>query len=180
MINLAKECNVPSLLPAAFYQLGRTFGPNQNPIEFAYNEVDTKLLSPEDWASLVHGRDQLRIAVTRFLHQFLMLRRKVGTRTSVCGQCPVDRPDAWGCKNYLKEWWIASCFEMLASEDILFIDPLEGLKKLSDMVSTIQTICAPCREWVQFQLVDQREQIWDSLPDYFNLNMFMVNGSSEI
>jgi len=179
VIRLARECNVPSLLPAAFYHLGRCYDAGLYG-ESEYNEPEINLLATEDWHCLLRGRDMIRAELAAYLCNFLVERRAIDAK-SICSHSPPDRPDSWGCKQSVREWWTATCFQALPK--VLFVDPLEELNVLSRKVdSAPSAICKYCRPWMKQYLMDQRHCLWANLRDSFGLNVdkMVDDGLSEI
>lgn len=170
VIRLAKECNVPSILPAAFYHLGRCYALTPESDHLQYNPPNTELLTPQDWSSLLRGRDSIRAQVSHFLYRFVSMRRPVGNSDHVCHKSLPESPETWACRKNIKDWWVQTSFEMLSSQDVLFNDPLEGLKIMSHMVSNNTHVCGPCRGWVQGMLAQQRAVLWQSLEGHFGLD----------
>lgn len=148
--------------------MGRCYDMEKCGEEAKYYPPDTELLITSDWSTLLRGRDNMRSAITRFLHTFIAQRRKLGG----CYNSPEDEPEAWGCRRPVKDWWTTTCFEMLSGpDDILFVDPLEGLKRLSNMAVLNPQICKRCREWMQREILGERHRVWGDLQGYYGLDL---------
>jgi hypothetical protein len=176
VIRLAKECYIPSLLPAAFYHLHRSYDLGMcGRIEYIEAEID--LLTTDDWHSLLNGRNQMQLELASYLSDFLTERRPIDAK-NVCNHSPPERPDSWGCKQNARDWWIATCFQALPK--LLFVDPLEELNVLSRKVDSAQSVCRHCRSWMQHYLITRRRTLWSRLKDFFEVGPDFEHVTSDL
>jgi hypothetical protein len=127
----------------------------------------------------MRGRDKMYRSLATYFHEFLSKRRVISSHCT-CNNTLPDRPDVWGCKSHVRDWWTANCFDLLVTEPGVLADPLDVLNNLSDFVANAHQICGQCRRWVQASLRAEREQMWGRLAEYFELDLEDMRGDQSL
>ncbi|TFY80791.1 hypothetical protein EWM64_g3228 [Hericium alpestre] len=172
-INLSHACNVPNILPAAFYHLSRISIlhdwdrthvaledngiPDYSDLVNGARTARWNLLSKEDFICLLTGRERLKDAINV----------KVWTEHNAHVTHPHPNEDYGGCKSkyWSKVWDVVerACRE---SSDVL--------KTLRDVVDILQSsgnpaLCYSCEHGIKKGIDEVRNEIWNGLHDYFDL-----------
>jgi hypothetical protein len=140
LIPLARETNIPRVLPWAFY-LCTQMGPE----ELLQNTV----LSWKDKALCLAGKEALWEMRKTVTHSFLL--RFVPAQNCSSGQCRVRMPD------YPEA---LDAFEMLRKSPHI-------LEEYTDWAAL--RLCVGCRTFLQAQHRSGRERVWQLLPTFFHL-----------
>lgn len=163
-IRIASDYNIPSILPAAFYQLALLStdadwdGYRENPtregkqLRFGARTARWGLLDKRDLMRLVHGQ-KLLAAYTR----------EIGT--DIFGlRCPTNTK---GCSKARNDCW--KYFQENAP--ISMDDPLDVLYDCMRMDALFAEMpCASCAAEISAMAEKKRRELWRRLPAFFNLN----------
>ena len=160
-IRLAIDFNIPSILPAAFYQLSLLGteadwdayreDPSKR-LRFGARSARWKLLDREDLMRLVHGQKQLA-AYTRAIG------------TDLFGKCPRN---SQGCSKARNDCWKY----MQESAPVSMDDPLDILRDcmaLQDVIAKLP--CPSCTTEITSLARNKRQALWNHLPAFFNLSL---------
>ncbi|KAI0931488.1 hypothetical protein AcW1_001120 [Taiwanofungus camphoratus] len=159
-IRIASDYNVPSILPAAFYQLALlntdadwdTYRANPSKhLRFGARTARWRLLDKRDLMRLVHGQ-KLLAAYTRSIGTDIFgLRCQRGNKS--CGKA---RSDCW---KYFQE-----------NAPISMDDPLDILYDCMRLDTLFTDVpCATCLSDIAVMAEKKRRELWRSLPAFFNL-----------
>ncbi|KZT25476.1 hypothetical protein NEOLEDRAFT_1065077 [Neolentinus lepideus HHB14362 ss-1] len=178
-INLAHECNVPTILPAAFYHLSRL------PLVFVrgtyitinYEEAGDAIfhdiaadgylerggrtaswqdLSSADHFRLMMGKESIRGEVRRLLDELLD-----ASSSSICPSCPKDLISSFVDKT-----------QRSMDRKTTRFDPLSMLCETVDK-NMSPSACPQCR-WRASDMMERlRETLWAKLPFCFHVKCFM-------
>lgn len=161
-IRLGRECDVSSILPAAFYHLSRlSIYDDREEVRLRHDADDDelsggrrtaewRLLENEDFISLLKGREKLAVAANEML-------------------CFTD------CQQ--EEHWSDACSASNCWE--LLQEIRDACRHSSDILRTTrcyiekgtygEDICQLCCVCIRKELISFRQQLWDKLPDFFGL-----------
>lgn len=157
---LARKYDIPTVLPAAFYDLCRLPVVNdlgERPGSELYNSWDERAahwasLSGEDYHRVCRGRDKMR----KFLNVTWISSRRFLAR-----DCRVDE--------------CAARFNAIQSKIhnglIHVCDPLAALRAcIKDLESGRESkVCGDCRETMRAGFVGLRQKIWNDVPTIFDI-----------
>ncbi|TFY54802.1 hypothetical protein EVG20_g9562 [Dentipellis fragilis] len=163
-IELARQCDIPSILPAAFYHLSRI------PINYDWDNIHASWddppddywvgrsarwdrLSKEDLLCLLQGRAKL----DKYLDELCsMLYPEPHTQDSTCN------PDIWYA------FWESVWQECRRGKDILAV--LSPFSEMSGNFSKRwEKLCWSCRDKITTKASKCRKEIWDRIPEFFQL-----------
>ena len=157
---LARKYDIPSVLPAAFYDLCRLPVVNdlgEQPGRESYNVWDERAaswasLSGADYHCVVRGRDRLR----KFLSVNFISNRRFLSRDCRADDC-ASRVSAIHAK--------------IVTKMIQVCDPLAALRAcVRDVEGGKESrICYDCRETMKAGFNDLRRRIWNSIPMTFDI-----------
>ena len=162
-IRLGFECDLPSILPAAFYHLSRlTITQDRRALrkdpenvkhsELSRRTADWGALAASDFIHLMKGQLQLSLAVDEMVLDEPRLY-SLPKEHFVQGGCSLD--GQWDFWNEIKR----SCKK---THDVL--------KMLNECVQRVQSrteFCCACRLDIQRALKHMRQELWSRLPEYF-------------
>ncbi|TDL17684.1 hypothetical protein BD410DRAFT_794159 [Rickenella mellea] len=165
-IQLARQCDIPQILPAAFYHLSRLsmkqdWDECRNGGEASVYLVSSErtarwyLLSREDFRCLLAGREAL--------HQFVLEspQLRIIEPSQHClfpANCRHRRVDVW---------------KMLEVDYLKGTDPLGTLRKYCASKYSdkgFKELCAECYQDIRAQLREVRVKLWNRLPEFFSLS----------
>ncbi|TFY80786.1 hypothetical protein EWM64_g3227 [Hericium alpestre] len=171
-IRLARHCNIPSILPAAFYHLSRitiendwdkTHVTHTNDHIPEYTELVAgartarwDLVTREDFVCLFLGKERMKTMVDYW--------GKGGNSAPSHPHPGTNKPEC-DYKNWLKIWGVVERKCQQSS------DVLKTLSDVDDILTSAEkpTMCYTCDEAVTTGLDDLRNKIWDNLRNYFAL-----------
>ncbi|KAG2125400.1 hypothetical protein DEU56DRAFT_892620 [Suillus clintonianus] len=142
-IRIAREFDIPEILPAAFYHLARI------KISCEYDEVRQKrcpnsehaarwgMLTREDMNCLMHGKEEIESIMKNFVDETIF---------RCCHICEHTLDEVCYMMNYAR-------------------DPLKVLMRFIGRYE----LCEACRESLTTRAIIQREDIWSKLPEIFHL-----------
>jgi len=172
VICLAKDCDVKSVLPLAYYELATAYNPiNLDPDYGVFDRPIAKhVLTAEDWGVLLRGRDFIQHRLAKFVKGVLSAqpplrsdgrfncRRIVGKDEDV---------EVWGCGQIARDWWFDYSYEALIDVNT-FRDPLAFLKSLPEQIAKLD-LCPNCRVWMQNLMLLERQNVWNSLGEFYGI-----------
>ena len=170
VICLAKDCNVHSVLPVAYYELGTAYNPiNPDPEYGAFDRpIARHALTAEDWEVLMRGRDFIQYRLSKFIKDILSAQPPIRSDGRFnCHHSVNKKLEAWGCEHTARDWWFAHSYEALTDVNT-FRDPLAFLKSLSEQIAKLE-LCPSCRVWMQKLMLLERQRIWDSLGEFYGI-----------
>jgi hypothetical protein len=145
IINLAREANVPELLPFAFYLCARL------PTNLVLNGTSAAVLSWKDRAICLAGRAELLHAQRTISYSpFIDIQQSASceTRPSPCvSKIPATTRIAWERRIFVEIHTLEICSSM----------PMK------------RHVCTPCVEHAMLQHREGCEQVWNMLPGIFQL-----------
>jgi hypothetical protein len=155
-IRLARECNIPTILPAAFYHLSRlsiddnNWGKIQQPSEAVKTGLaaEWSLLTADDLRCLLRGKAKLK----RAPGELLRLRYHEEEWTEVCS---AER--SWELLKEIEETCIKS------------LDVLDVCRGYIERTDYGDGICYLCRSNLRQDLAAFRHALWTELSDFFSL-----------
>ncbi|KAI0345788.1 hypothetical protein BDW22DRAFT_913409 [Trametopsis cervina] len=171
-IDLATSASIPSVLPAAFYDLhvqtslvsavaNELGGPARpNDPYLVWDKTHDRFTASQIW-QLTRGREWLRLIVTRFMTTTLPAELK-----RQYGECTQSQACQVGKDNVLK---ISSSH---ARYNELYNDPLWGLYRMKkDVWRELEqmNMCATCGSWNTSTIEGLRDYIWAEMPYFFGL-----------
>ncbi|KAG2352877.1 hypothetical protein BDR07DRAFT_1312116 [Suillus spraguei] len=164
-IRLARECNIPSILPAAFYHLSRLSikdnwrNPHTSNMEpevpyrnsFCGNRTaDWTILSTQDYICLLRGKTKLASIADR-----LFSASHVGN----------DQHSSNACSLSQGRTLLADMRETCRQSP----DILDTLRRFLGRTALKNEVCPACRLYIQMELRRLRHAIWVGIPEYFGL-----------
>jgi hypothetical protein len=154
-IRLARECNIPTILPAAFYHLSRlSIDDDWSKIQRCSEAVKTgcaaewSLLTAEDLRCLLQGQAKLRRAPREILH----FRYHREEWSEVCSSA-----NRWELLREIEETCIKSPDVLRVTRDYI------EKKNYGD------GICHLCSSRIRHDLATFRHALWTLLSDFFSL-----------
>jgi hypothetical protein len=139
-INLARQNNVLEVLPYAFYCIARL--PHKRILKDRPMDISWK-----DKALCLIGRERLQWAQTSLSHVFLLnFQRAPLCQSSLCAFA----------RGPHSEWHILDCMKSP--------NPLHEYDNWDNL-----NVCAECVEYCKIRHAKGREEVWDRLPDLFEL-----------
>lgn len=170
MICLAKDCDVKSVLPVAYYELGTAYDPiNVDPEYGVFDRPIAKhVLTAGDWEVLMRGRDFIQHRLSQFIKDILSTQPPLRPDGRFhCHSSINKKLETWGCENSARDWWFAHSYDALTNINT-FRDPLAFLKNLSEQISK-QELCPSCKVWMQRLMLLERQNIWDNLAEFYGI-----------
>lgn len=153
VIALALACNVPSILPAAFYHLNRIYQ-HPKPPRVApgpqHRSFVPDCLPAEALHTLLFGRESLARFVTE---------SRFNVAHSAC------------CTDIVHQWWSDVALRAVC-EGSLRLDPLQAFAQLIADASASKapaSACDNCRSQLYDSLAKLRQELWDRLPRWFRV-----------
>ncbi|KZT18549.1 hypothetical protein NEOLEDRAFT_1246397 [Neolentinus lepideus HHB14362 ss-1] len=186
-IQLAKECGLPEILPAAFYHLSRLsvkWGPhgcetNKQSQTLGLHEglrtARWKMLTAEDYYKLLIGRTNMQSAV---------IKRIESWRQNFHVEEPTDDTDEEemaACSGSDKHAFLMSLKKVLReSNDMLF-----DLQHHVDNYGLLpqKQMCTRCYLSLTNEFIPLRKYIWDHIPEWFDLepaSNYVVYGAHHV
>ncbi|KAI0054897.1 hypothetical protein BV25DRAFT_1833478, partial [Artomyces pyxidatus] len=158
LIPFARECRIPAVLPAAFYELACAMDtvPYTPADETAKRDALVKAMShfsAPDLLALLAGRGLVR--------GYLASTLDGRVSAAQCG----DRLPA--CTDALAEWW-----KTQESDGFYAGDPLDWLRRMGGALGEHKqdhAICGACKVSTRMFLLDTRRELWRKLPLFFGL-----------
>ena len=179
VICLAKDCDVTSVLPVAYYELATAYNPiNLDPRYGVFDRPIAKhVLAAGDWEVLMRGRDFIQHRLSQFIKDILSVQPPLRPDgRSNCRNTFGKKPEEpWGCEHFVRDWWFAHSYEALTDINT-FRDPLAFLKGLAEQIAALE-LCPNCKVWMQRLMLLERQNIWDSLGEFYGIKRDHQPGS---
>ena len=170
VICLARDCDVKSVLPIAYYELGTTYDPiNLDPEYGVFDRPIAKhVLTAEDWEVLMRGRVFIQHRLFNFVKGIQSAQPPRRSDGRVNCHYTVNRGlEAWGCERIAGDWWYTHSYEALTDTNT-FRDPLAFLKSLSEQLFKLE-LCPSCKAWMQRLMLQERQNVWNSLGEFYGI-----------
>ena len=160
---LARECNVPSILPAAFlamvgieyYQDWDEIRNDDRNLDFYTRSARWKLLSKADYDRVDHGTAEL-------LARCLVVRAKVfEVPADICQRTALD------CREELKYRLHNQKYDQREPE--AKVNPMAVMQKIEEEIREFD-LCDSCKEHIRLNIAQAMQECWEELPIIFNLN----------
>jgi hypothetical protein len=163
-IRLARECDIPAVLPAAFYHLSRlsiyddwcetrqflgTDPMHCEGLDSGRRTAEWGLLTAEDFVCLLKGQAKLSVAAGEMLH-FGHSGREEHEH-----DCPQS-----------KQFEI---FQKIRETCHHSTDILRATRVLMEGVGIGEEMCLLCHSYIRQELASFRQRLWMKLPDFFGL-----------
>jgi len=181
VICLAKDCDVQSVLPVAYYELGTAYNPiNLDPEYGVFDRpIASHVLTAKDWEVLMRGRDFIQYRLSKFIKDVLSAQPSVRSDGKFHCHLSISKQlDTWGCEHTARDWWFAHSYEALTDINT-FRDPLAFLKSLSGQIAKLE-LCPSCGVWMQKLLLLERQNVWNSLGALYGIKGDERPGSSVV
>jgi len=172
VICLAKDCDVKSVLPLAYYELGTAYNPiDLDPEYGVFDRLIAKdVLTAEDWAVLLRGRDFIQHRLSKFIKGVLSAQPPLRSDGRFNCRRIFNRGEdieAWGCGQIARDWWFDHSYEALIDVST-FRDPLAFLKSLPEQIARLE-LCPSCKAWMQNLMLLERQNVWNSLGEFYGI-----------
>lgn len=169
IIRLARDCSVPSILPAAFYHLNELYREDDSKLEPEKRQYEPALLALSDMHALVVGREAMRAFLCKWLMEVPMLYTGESGPACVTAAAGRDAPAASGsrrCCDAIAHWWLREFIEP-SLQRILW--PIDHLELFNRELEQDNRICLVCKGWLSAQFQHACGYIWRALPEWFLL-----------
>lgn len=179
VISLAKDCDVQSVLPVAYYELATAYNPINLDPEFGVFDrpIAKDALTADDWEVLMRGRDFIQYRLSKFIKDILSAQPHIRSDGRFnCHHSVNEKLDVWGCEHAARDWWFAHSYEALTDINT-FRDPLAFLKGLSEQIGKLE-LCPTCKNWMQKLMLLERQKIWNTLGEFYGIKGDERHGSS--
>lgn len=163
IVRLARDCSVPSILPAAFYHLNELYREDDSKAELDKRQYDPSLLSLADMHALIVGREAMRSFLCKWLMEVPMLY--TGDSGPACATSASR--DGRRCCDAIPHWWMREFIEPSLQRILWPIDHLELFNR--ELQQQENRICIVCRGWLGSQFSHACSFIWRALPEWFLL-----------
>lgn len=178
-IRLGRECDVPSILPAAFYHLSRIHRTKaEGSYHFTHRKANRAILTAEDFDALLAGVHSIRYKFVKMLAPGKLSYHWLYPDGSACVGMDsrgrhIPAEGWWGCEERLNDWWTRECTPIVFETQL--VDPLDDLKKLQNKARSVAdgVICSGCQTHLISALEKYRETIWSDLRKDFLLVSFL-------
>lgn len=170
VICLAKDCDVQSVLPVAYYELGTAYNPITLDSEYGVFDrpIARNVLTAKDWEVLMRGRDFIQHRLSKFIKDVLSAQPPIRSDGRFnCHHSVNKKLETWGCEHTARDWWFAHSYEALTDVST-FRDPLAFLKSLAEQIGKLE-LCPSCRVWMQKLMLLERQGIWGSLGEFYGI-----------
>lgn len=159
-----------SVLPVAYYELGTAYNPIHLDPEYGVFDrpIARHILTADDWEVLMRGRDFIQYRLSKFIKDMLSAQPPIRSDGRFnCHHSVNKKLDTWGCEHVARDWWFAHSYEAL-TDISTFRDPLAFLKGLSDQIAKLE-LCPSCRNWMQKLMLLERQNVWDTLGEFYGI-----------
>ncbi|KAF9054388.1 hypothetical protein BJ165DRAFT_1337240 [Panaeolus papilionaceus] len=177
IINLAREVDVPSLLPSAFYDLSRhSFSQILEPSEddSLYRDKRQPRLLPTDMQRLCLGKEMSQQMVTSLIHS--MGAGHIRHSQQHSGHSHSRKPSSSGicvsaaaCRKDFMELVDLATQHYLFDRERGCYDPLYVAEELGQLKSAEFSECRSCAKSLEAWATREREKIWKMIPNWFRL-----------
>ncbi|KIJ42401.1 hypothetical protein M422DRAFT_208903 [Sphaerobolus stellatus SS14] len=166
-ISLASSCNVPSILPAAFYDLSKIAGMVRYKLwdgdgnHFGNHTADLQLLSHKDFIRLTFGRKALS---QLFIYRHHNIKTDVLNHLKPEHSCD-KKKEPVTCAEQFKNLQLTLENNVLCQGTFLELDNVFE----SIMQDSKHTVCAQVHHRYKPGLLQLRTELWRRLPEFFGL-----------
>ncbi|KZV75525.1 hypothetical protein PENSPDRAFT_748418 [Peniophora sp. CONT] len=169
-IRLAREYNIPEVLPAAFYDLSRVYAFDSPAADFCHRKLDLDTLPAETLTTLVKGMASLRRHITWSQIVYTQSNLDFSAR-AFRGAVPSCQEVIVDAGNKHKPFLCSAGDILLRLESFkeLLAEALDGATVPVAPGRTRSLVCSKCRAQVIADVQVRREIIWNSLPAMFGL-----------
>lgn len=174
MINLAREIDVPSLFPAAFYDLSRRpytqiFEANESDPFYLADPGQT--LSMEDLQRLCLGKEAMQQAITILIQAMgnSQHMRQVQHHAGSQNRKPLNCISAATCRKDFSELVDLATQHYLFDRERGCYDPLYVAEELGQLKSAEFSECVACARSLEAWAARERERLWKLIPQWFRL-----------
>jgi hypothetical protein len=180
VINLARELNVPSLLPAAFYDLSRfPFAQIFEPPD-THRLCSTSALSNADIQRLALGKEAAQNHITHLIramgsiHSCVAVHPRRASFFSATARDVCVSPAA--CRKDFAELVDLATQHFLFDRERGCTDPLYVAEELGQLKSGGAEFCEcrPCAAQLELWAAREREKMWKLVPSWFRLDCTVV------
>ncbi|TDL27773.1 hypothetical protein BD410DRAFT_739026 [Rickenella mellea] len=168
-IRLARECDIPQILPSAFYHLSRLLQQDDWNIHHDWNDPDNDtyalsngrrtarwdLLCLEDYRCLARGREKM--------DEFMLSLSKRTFRVGVKCNDAVKAKCAANCEQLINQMRQRSRESRDVLAAMLYCESLPG------SLEADAELCHRCCFAFTFGLSRKRKELWEKIPEMFNL-----------
>ncbi|KAH9973429.1 hypothetical protein BGW80DRAFT_1437193 [Lactifluus volemus] len=182
IINLARETDAPSLLPAAFYDISRyTFAQIFEPVDEEPSRFRGALgggvLSADDMRRLALGKEASAHAVSAVIHGMgrgpLVHSRKGAF--SLHPHAPAHPPvtvcsTPGACRRDFAELVVLATQHYVCDRERGYADPLYVAEELGALKSADVSECRACARALEIWAAKERERMWKMIPLWFRLD----------
>ncbi|KAG6910040.1 hypothetical protein DXG01_013764 [Tephrocybe rancida] len=177
IINLAREVNAPSLLPAAFYDLsrypfGHIFEPTEEDQTFR-RLPSASTLSVADLERLCLGKEASQQAITTLITAMGTSQNVRPTQSSTHSRKPSHNAicvSAAACRKDFSELVDLATQHYLFDRERGCYDPLYVAEELGQLKSAEFSECKACARSLEAWAAREREKMWKSIPTWFRLD----------
>ncbi|TFY54801.1 hypothetical protein EVG20_g9559 [Dentipellis fragilis] len=159
-IEVARQCNIPSILPAAFYHLSRIS------IDYDWDNVREAFADPpDDWYSGTRSARWSRIAREDFvclLQGRVQLSRYLDEELSP--PYPSDHGRGACTSGHWNTFWYQLSEECKRDQDVLGTLNLQAKTTVA-----VEGLCFSCQHRVSDEIEKYRDEIWRQIPAFFQL-----------
>ncbi|KAF8631929.1 hypothetical protein AX15_002182 [Amanita polypyramis BW_CC] len=188
VINLAREVDAPSLLPAAFYDISRRpytqiFEPHED--DPFYQEPETaQNLSIKDLQRLSLGKEAIQQAITSLIQamgnsQYIRQGQHHTTTTQMPSRRHSPCISAAACRKDFSELVELATQHYLFDRERGCYDPLYVAEELGQLKSAEFSECIACARSLEAWAARERERLWKLIPQWFRLEGSAAWASNE-
>lgn len=171
IINLARETNAPSLLPAAFYDISRyTFSQIFEPMDDEPSRFRAGgTLSSDDMRRLALGKEASAHAVGAVIHA--MARGPLAhSRKGAFSLHPHPCATPGACRRDFAELVVLATQHYVCDRERGYADPLYVAEELGALKSADVSECRSCARALEVWAAKERERMWKMIPLWFRLD----------
>ncbi|KAH0582871.1 hypothetical protein H2248_010774 [Termitomyces sp. 'cryptogamus'] len=179
VINLAREVDAPSLLPAAFYDLSRysfshIFEPTEEDQTYRPLPPAPSTLSNADLERLCLGKEASQHAITSLITAMGSSQNVRSTQLTASHSRRVSHTavcvSAAACRKDFSELVALATQHYLFDRERGCYDPLYVAEELGQLKSAEFSECKACARSLEAWAAREREKMWKSIPIWFRLD----------
>ncbi|GJE88206.1 hypothetical protein PsYK624_042890 [Phanerochaete sordida] len=174
VVRLAQDVRLRAVLPAAFYELSRSFLRRPPYQDLPDNCADSSLLTRDDLERLAVGRERIQRFVTRDVVQSLRRELELYQIDGADVLCENMTGRAkTPCIAHLLGWWnirVAMYMEELVHDPLRTLELLSSKVRSAGSDQALRETCGGCRGWCSRFLIDSTFSLWGELPKFFELD----------
>ena len=179
IINLARETNAPSLLPAAFYDISRytfiqIFEPTEDELSRFRGAAAGGTLSSDDMRRLALGKEASAHAVSAVIHAMgrgpLAHSRKGAFSLHSAHHAVTVCSTPGACRREFAELVALATQHYVCDRERGYADPLYVAEELGALKSADVSECRACARALEVWAAKERERMWKMIPLWFRLD----------